>query len=372
MPINRSIPTLALLLALARAAPGQAQDVPGLAPTPAPASLAPPMAAPKLPPTEAEKAIDEAIRKVRALESVAADLTMDADMLGQSFTLKGQYFKAPGHRVYLRLGLEGLGEIAGTMLQICDGTTLWDFSKILDGQKCSKLAIGPVIKALDKPECDADFREMVLTKLGFAGPDALLAGLRKSCRFDQLAEKTLKVGQDEVAVFEIRGTWEDRNLNGPGQAPLPQATPLPPFVPSIVAVWIGREDGWPYQVSFEGRLPAMVPRAEREVDATGRPVGRQTTPSKEARRPTRLMLNYSNVQLNKALGPENFAFQPPEGVPAPDGTEKIVTELEQAIADRAAAKRNEAAKSATPTLDESLTAPAPLPGGAPPSAPLPR
>src|SRR5205085_2642417 len=126
-------------------------QAPGPAPTPGPAGAPTPdatkpaeAATPAEPPTEAEKTLDAAIAKVAALKSVAADLEQTADMLGQHFVLKGQYFRAPNHRVYLKLTLSGLGDTTGIMLQVCDGQTLWDYQQILKSQYYSKFDVDKI------------------------------------------------------------------------------------------------------------------------------------------------------------------------------------------------------------------------------------
>ena len=53
------------------------------------------------------------------------------------------------------------------------------------------MSIKPIFERLNSPEIDAKTRDQIMTQMGFAGPDALLVGLRKSVKFDQKEEGTL-------------------------------------------------------------------------------------------------------------------------------------------------------------------------------------
>ena len=139
MPTNRLLLAATVAAALPLSAWAQTPD-------PAPTTAAPTPA----PPTEAEKAIDEAIQKIRALKSVSADLEMKAEMLGERFSLTGQYRKAAPRLLLLHLELKGLGGMTGKMHQVCDASnTLWDYSEVLNSRKISKLSLDPLLKALE-------------------------------------------------------------------------------------------------------------------------------------------------------------------------------------------------------------------------------
>ncbi len=355
MPKYRTIPLMAFLVSLPVWVSAQ-----GPAPGPESPLLKPGATAePVAPPTEAEKVIDEAIKKIEARESVAADIRMDAEMLGESFRVVGQYLKAPGYRMLMKLDVEELGDSSGTILQVCDGTTLWDYSKVLDAQSLRKLTIAPILKPLEQPELDAQIRDQIRNQLGFAGPETLLSGLRKTIAFDQKDAGTL----DGKPVWILRGVWKDRDSLG---LPGPQNAPgfFPAYVPSVVTVWLGQEDGWPYKIKLEGKVPSVV-RDNRMLGPDGRPIGRKSLVANE--KPTSITLLYRLE--DRAVGPRDFLFQPPPGVKVQDDTERFAAELETTISNLAARKRNEAASG--PLIDEPVTAPRPEPAEPPAPAPSP-
>ena len=352
MANNRTIPTLigtALLVPLF----GLAQEQPK--PAPAPAAAAKADLSKKE--TPAERLLDESIAKVKALRSVQADIDESVSMLGQEFHLKGRYLKAPNNRVYLLLSVGDLGDASGTMLQVCDGATLWDYSKILDAQNCQKIQINPLLKLLGSPDADPSLREQVLTRLNFTGPETLLVGLRKAAEFDQQDEDTL----DGVPVWVIRGRWKDTEQakGQPGQPNTQPAGPLPPYMPSLVSVWVGKENGWPYKLILQGRALSIMERAKKQqqVGPDGRPVGRAEAPPNE--RPSKITLTYTGLKLNPQLDPTLFAFQPPPNVRVDDQTEKMVGELQTVLNEMAAQKKAEAAKGPGTDLPEGIAIPKP-------------
>ncbi len=357
MPIARTIPTLAILALL---------PIIGRAQGPADAPVAAPPAAPAVvePPTEAELLLDAAIKKVAALPRVSADLTEKIEMLSQDFSLKGRYIKDTDHRIYFKLALDGLGDSPGTMLQVCDGTILWDFQQVLNAQSYRKLEIAPILKRLETNELEPELREQILTQLGFAGPDALLVGLRKAVRFNQKEVATL----DGRAVTIIRGEWKDRTgLVGPNQQPLPPTAPLPAYIPSLVAIWLGTEDGWPYKVELVGKKPSELQADNRRIGPDGRPIGRKA--AAPSVKPSRVTLVYSNVNLAPETKPEDFAFQAPPGATVEDATKELVGQLDVAV-QRTAAERKKAAEAAPATLIPPTT-PVPIPAAAPAPAASP-
>jgi outer membrane lipoprotein-sorting protein len=307
------------------------------------------------PPTEAEKALDEAIKKVDALTSVSADILQKVEMLGQKFELKGGYHKADNYRTYLKLSLAGLGNSTGVMLQVCDGQTLWDYQQVLKNQGYSRLDLAKVLQRLKSPDFDPELRKKVLEQVGFGGPAALLIGLRNVLRFETKEEGTL----DGKPVLILHGKWKDNaSLGGPNQAPMPRTAPLPPYVPSIATVWIGQEDGWPYRVLLEGRIPSVL-EDTRQIGPDGKPVGRKQTGQKD-QQPSSILLSYTNVRLNPELKPETFAFQAPPDAPVMDETDQLLIRLDQALAMKADQRKAEAAKGEV-DLPQSIPVPSPAP-----------
>lgn len=312
-------------------------------------------------PTRAEKVIDEAIAKLRGLESASANLVIKADILGQRFQLSGEYARAPQDRIKLVLTLSGLADARGRMLQISDGTTLWDFKEILDGQSYDKVDISKVFAKLDDPGFDQETRQSFRTQLGFAGPDALLESLRKSISFDALEDQETFDGH---AVWIARGTWKDRQaLNLEGQAPLPAFGPLPAYVPSVAAVWIDKETGWPYQLKMDGQVPSVLARPDAaNKKGAADPKAKAKALASQEFQPSHLLMTYSDVKLNAPWKPEDFAFEPPRSAAEQnqvrDSTQQYLAGMDAYLANEAAKKKAEGATKGTAAPEAAPKAPA--------------
>ena len=312
------------------------------------------------PPTDAERVIDLAIKKLAALKSVAAELLEKVEMLNQKVTIKGRYLRAEGTRVYLSLTVSGLADTGGTSLQVCDGETLWDYEQLFDSQYYRKLSIKPVLERLNSADLDPKVREQIITQIGFSGPETLLVGLRKTLKFDQKEEGKL----DGRAVWILRGTWRNRQgLMLPNSAPAPAVGILPPYVPMDGTLYLGKDDGWPYKLVLVGRKPTDV-LDTRKRGPDNRPIG--SLRSIEKIDPTRIELIYSDVKLNVAIRVEEFAFTAPSTANPEDTTQGIVNSLDQALQMEAARKKAESAKKDEPLLEKSIDIPAPPPQSTPP------
>jgi|688.fasta_scaffold29175_2 hypothetical protein len=345
-------------------APKAASAPPGSSPPGFKVETDPSKNAPAEPPTDAEKFIDASIQKVRALQSISADITQTAEILNQKFELKGQYLKAPNQKIRMQLTLSGLDSATGSMLQVCDGEILWDVQQVLDSQSYRKRRIGDILKKVNDPRMDVTLREQILAQLGFAGPESLLVGLRKSIKFETMTDDTL----NGKKVVIVQGEWKDRSsLVAPGQPPLPMNAPLPAYVPSIVRAWIGKEDGWPYQLRLVGRAPSEINLNQAQLGPDGRPIRRPSVGPKVT--PSAMTLAYSNVLLNPTLKPEQFAFTAPPALAGQvaDDTEEFLTVLDRILAEAEARQRaagsDSSLKQSIPIpkrVMENTAAPAPL------------
>jgi outer membrane lipoprotein-sorting protein len=308
---------------------------------------------PDEPPTEAELLIDDAIKKIAKLESVAADLVQEINMLNQKYTIKGRYLKAPNSHVYLKLTVSGLPDTSATSLQVCDGETLWDYQVVLDAQNYRKLSIKPILERLNSPELNEKIRDQAVTSMGLAGPESLLVGLRRTIKFAQKEEDEI----DGKKVWRLRGTWRTRQaLVGPDGRPVGAGGFLPPYIPMDGTLYLGKDDSWPYKLVLVGRKPSALFETRR-LGPDGRPIGAKSSIEKIT--PSEIRLTYSDVKLNAKIRLDEFAFQAPPAAVVDDSTEAIVKGLDQAIAMESQRKKSEAAKKEGPVLDQSIEIPAP-------------
>ena len=315
------------------------------------------------PPTEAERAIDLAISKISKLVSVSAELEQDVDMLNQKFKIVGQYMKAPNNHVYMSLKIgDGLPDSSGTLLQVCDGETLWDVEDVLGQAFYRKQSIKPILERLNSPDLDPEIRAKALTQMGMAGPETLLAGLRKTLRFD-IKDKEPTVLNNRK-VWRFHGTWRSRQGLTLESRPVSPIGALPPYIPMDGILYLGVDDGWPYQLNLDGRAQSDV-YDTRRVGPDGRPIG-----AKHGEKIPRssIKLVYTEVKLNTPIRNDEFAFQPPANASVADDTEMIQKTLDRALEVAAQKKKADAASKDGELLKQPIDVPAAsgAPGGSKP------
>ncbi len=149
---------------------------------------------------------------------------------------------------------------------------------------------------------------------------------------------------------------------GPDQRQVALIGLLPPYIPSLATLYLGKDDGWPYKLVLKGQRPTILTDT-RKKGPDGRYIGSKS--SIETVAPTNITLEYSEVKLNPALNLGEFAFQAPSAASVEDGTEMIIKQLDQVIASQVARKKDETVKKEGPVLDQSLEVPPPP--GAPPA-----
>ncbi len=319
----------------------------------------PPVAPPEEPPTEAERFIDGAIKKLAKVPSVTADMLQTIEMLNVKFTVNGRYLRAPKDRVKLQLTVEGLADGSGTSLQVCDGETLWEYQQILDKQYYRKLSIKPILERVNSADLDPKIKTLAITQMGLAGPELLLVGLRKTIKFDLMEDAEL----DGKKVVKIHGTWRNRQgLIGPDARPVSPMGVLPPYIPMDVTVYLGKEDSWPYKLELKGRAPSAV-YDSRRLGPDGRVQGAKSSIEKIPQ--TLVVIVYSNVKLGGTIPDDEFAFQAPANATVDDNTEDLIKGLDRELDREAQKKRNEAAKKDGALIDQPINLPNP-PGAANP------
>ncbi len=326
MPYSRSIPSLLVGLLVPLFALAQA-------PAPPPAVVPPVDSA-----GFAQNVLTDTLIKLRLRERIAAKIEQKVSMLNQEFGLEGAYYKDTGHRVRLQLDLHGLGDAGSKMLQVCDGKVLWDFQKVLNMQNYRRRDLTPILKRLADPAIDDYFRNQVVTRLGLGGPEALLFGFQEKVKFDQFADEAV----DGVPSYILGGTWKDRaGLMSQDARPLPPTSPLPPYVPSNIRVWIDKATSWPYRIEMIGNAPSLLQEEARAIGPDGRPVGVKKAPPKVD--PSRITMKYTLLpltEINDAL----FVFSAPrDSTNLIDDTDQFMAGLDQFIQLEANRRKAEAA-----------------------------
>ncbi len=320
----------------------------------------------------ARNTLFESIIKLHMRPRIAAKIDQTVDMLNQKFELHGSYYKDTGNRVRLQLETQAVGDKGlTTMLQVCDGKILWEYQQVLGVKYYRKQEVTPILKKLEDSGLDEDFKALIINSLGFGGPEGLLGGLQGTIEFNQFADNTV----DGVPSYILGGTWKDRSrLVGPNDRPLTPTSPLPPYIPSNVQLFIEKATLWPYRIEMIGTVPTEMIEDVREIDKnTGRPIGVRKPQPKIS--PSKITLLYTLLPESEIKPDEQFVFTAPrDATNVVDETDTFLKGLDQAILFKQNEKRaKEAAGEAAdapikaPPLD--LPTPPPTPIGAEPTVP---
>ncbi len=277
----------------------------GLAQNPLQTSAPPP---PEPEPTEAELALDEAIAALESIGSVRAKVIEDVDMLGQKFTLEGEYLRQDQTHFRLQLRAVGLPGNPGRMLKVCNGNVLYDYTRLLNQNDYYRVDLTELIQVIGQEPFEEIHRNAILRQqVGVIGPLGLLEGLRASVRFDRQLKGTYQ--GKPVSIY--RGTWKDMSAFGLG--PMATIQSVPAYLPSLVEVVVDESNGWPYRVKLYGKQRSVVTGGSGtpKLDPiSGRPVGSTMNDEEPV---STFVLSYVDVDFEPDYDPAlEFAFAPPE------------------------------------------------------------
>ncbi len=78
-------------------------------------------------------------------------------------------------------------------------------------------------------------------------------------------------------MWVLRGTWKNRQgIVSFNSQPVPPTGPLPPYVPALATLYLGKADSWPYRLDLVGRqITELIDTRPRGPD--GRPIGARRT-----------------------------------------------------------------------------------------------
>jgi hypothetical protein len=276
-----------------------------------------PAAGPPGLPDRASIALGSAIAELERHETISARLRFRVDVMGERLTGSGNYLQGPWQYRLLRLeaNVQAGDQLCG-LQQVCDGQRLWTRRQVFDNPQLSYIEIAPVLAALAKaPAADAT---TLTSDLGLGGLPRLLRSLERSFDFTGVEEGM----RGTLPMLLLRGQWKPEMLARllPDQAQAIQAgqaanvTLLPAQVPDQVALYLGRDDLFPYCVEYL--------RTERAI-----PQGREAQFVGQAR--PLLVLELFEVRLNPTLDSLQFVFNPGD-LKARDATDDYLKALRQA------------------------------------------
>ena len=257
------------------------------------------------------------IRMIEACTSLHCRVRHQVNLYGQQIKGSGEYVQGASRRHQFRLELKlHSGEESATLLQVCDGRSMWTYRQLGDRPSLGHVDLRRVQDELGEEDIQATWypwRDLG----GIGGLPHLLRGLDETFRFTSSVPGTL----DGSPVWILKGRWRAAPLrrllkdqkdaiNAGGEI---EWGDLSPHAPDHVAVIIGRDDRLPYRIEFR-RSTVAAGTITAPLDA-GDDASEML-----------LVMEFYRVRLGEEVDPQLFEYKP-RGLAPRDHTDRYVTAL---------------------------------------------
>jgi hypothetical protein len=209
------------------------------------------------------------------------------------FRLDGAYLQGVDLRLKLEFKVqpEAAEEgIAGSFLEVCDGTILWARHQIGSQTRITRRDVRQILNA-SKSGGDAN---LLAVELGLGGLPALLASLERSMKFDSLSQE--EVNGKKFTV--IGGAWNEAALQKFKANTGGRQTS---HIPDAVRIYLEPEILFPRRIDF---LKKRGTETEVLVE-----------------------LDFLDIVINAPLDDHEFEFAPPNGIRTVDVTNDYLRQL---------------------------------------------
>ena len=186
-------------------------------------------------------------------------------MFGHQITGEGHYYElrqGPIPRIHLELTME-VGTVSTSLVQVCNGTTLWTYRKLPNGESLSKVDAVRAITALDKAAGKLP-PEAIASSPALGGLGRLMRGLNSTFVFTSVVPGQL----GGEPVWKLEGGWKPAQLarllpkqkEAIEKGRTPDLTRLPAHLPDSVALYLGQKDCFPFRIDYLRSVPRSSPR----------------------------------------------------------------------------------------------------------------
>ncbi|MEX2288631.1 MAG: hypothetical protein WD648_16150 [Planctomycetaceae bacterium] len=241
--------------------------------------------------------------------SIKADIREVVAIGGRRVETTGTYLQGTNLKLRLefavRLG-DQEGALSGSVLQVCNGHTLWTVQQIGDPNTekptITRRNVREILAAAK--ESAAASENMLIAELGLGGLPAILASLEQSMVFRSVQKEDVR----GKVLTVVEGTWKpekrEQFLKQLNTGQKEKTDRLPTHIPDSVQVYLDPENGlFPRRIVY------------RKQDAT-----------RDFTRPM-VTIAFAEIVLNGPVDEQAFEFVAPEGVPQDDITARYTDNL---------------------------------------------
>jgi hypothetical protein len=215
---------------------------------------------------QAQELLGQAILYFENRRSISARLWQRVELFNKQLEGSGTYLEQRSDeglqlRLELKFPLEGDPCV---VLQVCSGRYLWKYEKFRDTPRLARIDTARVLRALQE-KGDPLVPGKIGDWPGWGGIGRLLRGLHATFAFTHAEPATLTGG---FPVIRLEGRWRPEKLRalfpelamGATEGRAGGLDALPPHVPHLVVVYLGRDDLFPYRTEYH-RLGTSPPAA---------------------------------------------------------------------------------------------------------------
>ena len=259
-------------------------------------------------PGDGQQLMRAAAQRTAQHVTIESQLRVRTDLMGQPLVGSGEYAQlrsSAGLLLRMELAIQA-GEQATSVKQISDGRDLWEHWRMAGAERVNHIDLRRVEQALQQAPAGTA-AVSTSANLATGGLPKLLLQLVANFEFDKAELRSGKVG--EVPVWFVVGVWKPERL----AAAAPQAVDgdtisfqkLPVHLPHQVEVLLGRNDLFPYRITYQ-RWHAQD--------------------GKHVLRPA-VTTEFFEVAIDQPLDPTQFNYQKPSNLSVTDRTDAFIQSL---------------------------------------------
>ncbi len=310
---NGSQPDFSTLPAKSESANADANVNPGTTPSPTATSPAAE--------TEADRLVQHAAKILPQYQTIDSKLRTRFDLLDHAMNGEGIYQQQGlGGELLIRLELKVAisDQLVNSLLQVADGKTLWTYQDQGDRPaSLSQVDLPRVRAALERK--DPWVQSNGAAALGLGGLPRLMKGLSSSFHYPEVSPGEVQ----GLKVWIVRGGWsplrlvqmfpEQKEAIEKGESA--NLRNLPKQVPWAVELILGRDDYFPYRISYlrppSGQEKKYGPRPLEDIIANATPI---------------VTLEFFEVKLNTLIVGPQFVY-PKSAIEPIDQTDTMLSSL---------------------------------------------
>jgi len=240
--------------------------------------------------------------KLKSLQPFRAEIVETIVVREKTFRAKGKYLQGKGLKLRLEFELE-IGRTKGTLVQVCNGKTLWTQNTIGATVQATRRDVPRIIKEL-KQLSQAGTKprpRQFETDLGLGGIEALLTSLERTMTFTLRRERQVQ-GRPFVI---IEGSWNATFLETLTDDRRPSSGELPEYIPDRVRIYFDKTTQFPHRIVYMKKQP-----------------------DREGLRPM-VSLEFRKVEVNATIDDSVFVFKAGKGVQVQDVTNEFIKQVRQ-------------------------------------------